>query len=444
MDLSLSPEKCEFLMTEGTVLGHSISQQGLQVDPNKVAIIQRVPPPQKQRDVHSFLRLAGYYKRFIKDFSKLASPLFCLLAKDSKFIWSKSCQEALDILKGKVTIVPILRGPNWALPFHIHADASHKAIGAALGQFDLTIVDRSGKENVVAEFLSRMNLPVGDKGMVDDQFPYEHLFSISVLSPWFADIENYLVFAQFPSNLPSREKRKIIRKSAPFTWIGSNLFKLGRDQILRICVKEVEVFDILLTCHDGPCGGHFAAKGITFKWGIDFIGPINPPSKKKKHIIVCTDHLNKWAETKAIKVATDEKVVEFLRENIFYKFGYPRELVTDQGSQFTSSMIEEMLKHHKIKRRTSTPYHPQANGKVEVTNRALENILTKVVKNGRKDWAERLVKATWAYNTTWKTTIGFTPYELVYGKKALLSTEFEYNTLRMVAQLDLDLSYAKK
>eukprot|EP00253_Pinus_taeda_P013411 PITA_13411 len=91
------------------------------------------PTSQKQRDVRSFLGLDGYYQRFIEDFSKLASPLFGLLAKDSKFVWSKSCQEALDTLTEKLTTTPILRGPNWALPFHIHADASHKAIGAALG-----------------------------------------------------------------------------------------------------------------------------------------------------------------------------------------------------------------------------------------------------------------------------------------------------------------------
>ena len=65
-----------------------------------------------------------------------------------------------------------------------------------------------------------------------------------------------------------------------------------------------------------------------------------------------------------------------------------------------------------------------------------------MVSNIRKDWAEKLVEATWAYNTTWKATTGFTTYELVYGKKALLSIEFEYNTLRMVAQLDLDVTRA--
>eukprot|EP00253_Pinus_taeda_P015895 PITA_15895 len=136
MNLSLSLEKCKFLMTEGTMLGHEISQQGLQVDPNKISIIQRVPPPQKVRDIRSFLGLAGYYRRFIKDFSKIASPLFGLLGKYVEFIWLENCQEALDILKSKLVTAPILRGPNWALPFHIHTDASNKVIGVDLGKVD--------------------------------------------------------------------------------------------------------------------------------------------------------------------------------------------------------------------------------------------------------------------------------------------------------------------
>jgi len=65
------------------------------------------------------------------------------------------------------------------------------------------------------------------------------------------------------------------------------------------------------------------------KWGMDFIGPIDPPSKQKNYIIMCTDSLTKWAKTKANKAATLEKVAAFLRENVFYKFGYPRELVTN-------------------------------------------------------------------------------------------------------------------
>eukprot|EP00253_Pinus_taeda_P011333 PITA_11333 len=308
-----------------------------------------------------------------------------------------------------------------------------------LQQFDLTIVDKRGKQNVVADFLSRLDLPAGEEGTVDDQMPAEHLFAISVLSSWLADIANYLVLAQFPPHLSLKEKGKIMRKSTPFTWIRGNMFKLGPDQILRHCVREEEVFDILLTCHDGPCGSHFAAKRTAFKilqadyywptlhqdvrryisqcdrcqrmgkptprdeclsqpqvnfepfekWGMDFVGPSTLLQKQSLTSLVCTDYLTKWAENK--------------------------------GNQ-----------------------KQRQKEKVEVTNRALEGILTKVVSSSRKDWADLLVEATWAYNTTWKTITSFTPYELVYGKKALLSIEFEYNILRVAAQLDLDLSHAQR
>ena len=93
-------------------------------------------------------------------------------------------------------------------------------------------------------------------------------------------------------------------------------------------------------------------------------------------------------------------MAEFLRENIFYKFGYPSKLVTNQGAQFTSQLIENLLRKHKIKHMKSTSYHPHANGQVEVTNRELEGILTKVVSSNRKYLDDRLVKPTWAYNTT--------------------------------------------
>lgn len=86
-----------------------------------------------------------------------------------------------------------------------------------LQQFDLTIVDKPSKENVVVDFLSGLTFPVGEEGMVDDKLSDEHLFSILVLSPWFSNIANYLVSTQFPPNLSSKEKSKIVRKSTPFT-----------------------------------------------------------------------------------------------------------------------------------------------------------------------------------------------------------------------------------
>jgi len=147
---------------------------------------------------------------------------------------------------------------------------------------------------------------------------------------------------------------------------------------------------------------------------MDFIGPIDPASRHMRYTIVCTNYLAKWVEKKEIRAATKYKVAKFLRENIFYKFGYPMEIVTDQGTKITSNFIEDLTRQHHINHKTSTSYHSQAHGKVEVINKALENILTKVVSNNMKDWAKGLVEATWACNTTEKTTIEFTPYDFSF------------------------------
>jgi transposase InsO family protein len=112
--------------------------------------------------------------------------------------------------------------------------------------------------------------------------------------------------------------------------------------------------------------------------------------------------LTKWVEVKEMKDATEKRVVEFLQESIFSRFGYPREIVTDQGSQFTSRLIKKIMQQHHICQRKSTSYHPQENGQAEVTNKELENILTKTIIMNKKNWSKKLIEAVWAYNITWK------------------------------------------
>jgi len=129
------------------------------------------------------------------------------------------------------------------------------------------------------------------------------------------------------------------------------------------------------------------------KWALDFVGPINPPSKQKMYILVCTDYVTKWVEAKTFPKAIEDAVANFLYEDIFLRFGVPQEIVIDQGTQFTSRLIQSITEQFKIKHRMSTPYHPQENGQVEVTNRVLETILTKTVQHHHKDWVDRLSEA---------------------------------------------------
>jgi len=116
------------------------------------------------------------------------------------------------------------------------------------------------------------------------------------------------------------------------------------------------------------------------------------------------------------------------------------EIATNQRPQFTSNLIEHIMQMNKIHHKKSAPYHPQANGQVEVTNRELENIIIETINMHKKDWAKKLIEFVWANNTTWKTTIRFTPYEFVYGKKEMLPIEFKITTLKTASYLNLDLS----
>jgi hypothetical protein len=180
------------------------------------------------------------------------------------------------------------------------------------------------------------------------------------------------------------------------------------------------------------------------KWALDFVGPIAPMSRKKKYILVCTYFVTKWVEAKALYQATEKSVIEFIYEEIFTHFGVPHEIVTDQGAQFTSKLMKELTDRYGIKHCKSSPYHPQANGQVESTNKVLEAILTKTIHLHHRDWADRLPESLWAYRTTWRNTTGHTPYELVFGKQILLPIEFQVHTFRLTTELGLDLSEAQK
>ena len=124
-----------------------------------------------------------------------------------------------------------------------------------LQEFNITVLDRPGKQNMVVDYLSRIQ-NIEEESLVEDKFPDEYLFTVTTQTPWFADVANYLVTGKLPSHLFPREKRKIIQYSARYSWITNELYKTGPDLMIKRCVKEDEMPDILKACHDDPCGGH--------------------------------------------------------------------------------------------------------------------------------------------------------------------------------------------
>ena len=133
-NLKLKPSKCKFACPQVKYLGHVVSPEGIAPDDDKISAVRDFPRPHNVKTVRSSLGLANYYRRFIKDFAKIASPLNKLLRKDQKFIWTDSCEQAFKALKDALISAPILAFPDFKEQFHLYTDASNEGLGVTLGQ----------------------------------------------------------------------------------------------------------------------------------------------------------------------------------------------------------------------------------------------------------------------------------------------------------------------
>jgi hypothetical protein len=134
IDLVLNWEKCHFMVKQGIVLGHVISKREVEVDKAKIEMVEKLPPPTNIKSLRSFLGHGGFYRRFIKDFSKITKPLTRLLQKDVEYDFDEECLHAFRTLKQSLISAPIMQPPDLNLPFEIMCNASDCAVGVILGQ----------------------------------------------------------------------------------------------------------------------------------------------------------------------------------------------------------------------------------------------------------------------------------------------------------------------
>ena len=126
--------KCEFWLDSVKFLGHTISSEGISVDPSKVQEVMDWKPPTSVHQIRSFLGLAGYYRRFIPDFSRIAKPMTELLKKGVKFVWDDKYEEAVHTLRAQLTTASVLAQPDNTKPIDVYCDASGTGLGCVLMQ----------------------------------------------------------------------------------------------------------------------------------------------------------------------------------------------------------------------------------------------------------------------------------------------------------------------
>ena len=143
--LKLRPDKCQFARDSIHYLGHVISSNGISPDPDKVVAVKEYPVPTNVKELRAFLGLSGYYRRFVKSYAKIATPLYNLTSKGVPFEWSTDCQVAFEQLKSALISPPILAYPDYERPFKVFTDASSFAVGGVLSQDDT-----EGNEHVIS------------------------------------------------------------------------------------------------------------------------------------------------------------------------------------------------------------------------------------------------------------------------------------------------------
>nr|GFB17906.1 reverse transcriptase domain-containing protein [Tanacetum cinerariifolium] len=306
-----------------------------------------------------------------------------------------------------------------------------------LQEFDFKVIDTHGSENYAADHLSRLENPyenVFDPKEINETFPLKSLNKVAHKDPstlWYADLANYHAGNFIIKGITSQQKKKFFKDARHYFWDDPYLFRTCADQIIRRCVAGKEDIDILNACHSGPTGGHYGAS-YTAKKVFD---------SGNKYILVAVGYLSKWVEAKALPKNDARVVVKFLK-SLFSRFDTPKAIISDQGTHFCNDQFSRVMAKYGVTHRLSTAYHPQISGQVEVTNRGLKRILERTVGENRASWSDKLEDVLWAFRTAFKTSIGCTPYRLVYGKACHLPLKIEHKAYWALKHTNFDLKTA--
>uniref|UniRef100_A0A2N9GLG0 Uncharacterized protein n=1 Tax=Fagus sylvatica TaxID=28930 RepID=A0A2N9GLG0_FAGSY len=278
--------------------------------------------------------------------------------------------------------------------------------------------------------------------------------------PWYYDIKRFIQDREYPPRATENEKKYIRRMAFQFFLSGEILYKRTHDATLLRCVDAEEANRLIQEMHAGLMGAHangpFLARKIMragYYWLTmerDCIRHVQTCHKCQMyqnsknappqylHTMASPWPFSAWGMD-VIGAITPKASNghEFILNNIICRYGMPEMLITDNASNLNNRMMDQLCQQFKIQHHNSAPYRPKMNGAVEAANKNVKKILSKMTET-YKDWHEHLPYALCAYRTSVRTSVGATPYSLVYGMEAVLPVEVEIPSLRILSQTQLE------
>ncbi|GJX31009.1 reverse transcriptase domain-containing protein [Tanacetum coccineum] len=416
----------------------------IEVDRAKVDVIAKLPHPTTVKGIRSFLGHAGFYRRFIQDFSKIARPMTHLLEKETPFVFSKDCIDSFETLKKKLTEASILVIPDWNLPFELMCDASDFAIGAVLGQrktkhfrpihyasktmtkaqIHYTTTEKEMLAIVYAFEKFRPYLVLSKSIVYTDHSALKYLLSKQDAKPrllrWVLLLQEFDIIirdkkgsenlaADHLSRLENPHKdvleNKDINENFPLETLGvissgstswftdyAN-FHAGNFIVKGMSSQQKKKFfkDVKHYFWDDPylfriCADQIIRRCVHGQEAFDILKACHEGPTRGHHGANLTA---KKVEAQALLTNDARVVVKFLK-SLFARFKTPRAIISDCGTHFCNDQFAKVMSKYGVTHRLATAYHPQTSGQVEVSNRGLKHILERTVGENHASWSNRL------------------------------------------------------
>ncbi|GJZ59479.1 putative reverse transcriptase domain-containing protein [Tanacetum coccineum] len=366
--------KCEFWLQEVQFLGHVVNRDGIHVDPSKIESVKNWKTLESPTEIRSFLGLAGYYRRFIENFSKIAKPLTLLTQKNKTYVWGNEQDEAFRILKEKLCNAPVLALPDGPDDFVVYCDASKQGFGCVAVVFALKIWRHYlyGTKSVIYTDHKSLQYIFDQKDLNMRQRRW-----IELLSDYECEIKYHPGKANVVADALSRKK--------------------GLKPRRRDIAEYVEMF----TC----------SKLSRNQNPLDFFCNQKLPGGKRKRLTKSAHFLPIREDYKTKKLA------KIYVNEIVARHGVPVSIISDRDGRFMSHLCQALQEALGTRLDMSTTYRPQTDGQSECTIQTPEDMLRACVIDFGSSWDTHLPLIEFSYNNSYHTSIKCAPFEALYGRK---------------------------